>query len=149
MSDKFEVTDKASTTAGDALPSRRRLLKIGAIAAPAVITLRPGFAWAASVSNCLIKAPYLVKDNNGVITAVPSDTGPFPTGTSASNLVATTNAVSTDGVSVTYFGAQVPSASTNRAPADYISYFQTQLQTTSTLPGISCLNSLFPTGTIN
>ncbi len=142
MSEMPETADKTI------LPSRRKLLKIGAIAAPAVLTLRPGYAWAASVSNCLIKAPYLAKDRTtGALTALTSSTDTLPPNT---DLVATTNSQSADGTSVSFFGAQVPSTSPNRAPSDYITYFQSQLSSTgSSLPGLSCLNSFFPLGTIN
>lgn len=148
MSEIPETVNEASSTRDKSSSSRRKLLKIGAIAAPAVLTLRPGYAWAASVSNCLISAPYLAKDRTtGILTPLASSTAQLPPN---SDLVATTNAQSADGTVVSYFGGQVPSSAANRAPADYITYFQTLLSTPgSSLPGLSCLNSFFPLGTIN
>ena len=146
MAEKPE-TD-ATSNQGGPVSSRRRLLQIGAIAAPAALTLRPGYAWAASVSNCVIKAPFLAKDRtSGALTALASSTSTLPPN---SDLVLTTNSTPGDGTFVNYFGGQVPSAAANRAPADYITYFQQVLTNqTGTLQGLSCLNSFFPLGTIN
>jgi hypothetical protein len=65
-------------------PSRRQLLKIGAVAAPAALTLRPGHAWAASF-NCSVRIPYIFQNTTtGDITPVlpiDSEPGPAPAGT--------------------------------------------------------------------
>jgi hypothetical protein len=60
--------------------SRRQLLKVGAIAAPAVLTLKPGHAWAASF-NCTVRVPYIFQNTTtGAITPVlPIDSEPGPT----------------------------------------------------------------------
>jgi hypothetical protein len=75
-----DVTKKDQVTAADevisAAPSRRQLLKIGAIAAPAVLTLKPGHAWAASF-NCSVRVPYIVQNADGTILPVsPIDAEP-------------------------------------------------------------------------
>ncbi len=75
-------TEQNATPATGA-SSRRQLLKVGAIAAPAVLTLKPGHAWAASF-NCTVRVPYIFQDTTtGAITPVlPIDSEPpaTPTG---------------------------------------------------------------------
>lgn len=44
--------------------SRRHILKVGAIAAPAVLTLKPGQAWAASLT-CQVQIPYITTAPGG------------------------------------------------------------------------------------
>ena len=54
------MADDAQTfpDSGDAVPTRRRMLQLGAISASAVITIRPALAQtAASVMNCEIPVP--------------------------------------------------------------------------------------------
>ena len=53
MSDTTENRDEPASTER-ASASRRNLLKLGAIAAPAIVTLKPGLAWANSAPNCFI-----------------------------------------------------------------------------------------------
>ncbi len=67
VSNKDQVT--ARTDAADTVPSRRQLLKIGAVAAPAVLALKPGHAWAASF-NCSVPVPYIVQNADGTIVPV-------------------------------------------------------------------------------
>ena len=50
--------DDLSTDAGDAVPSRRRMLALGAAGVSAALTIRPAFAQTAvSVMNCQIPVP--------------------------------------------------------------------------------------------
>jgi hypothetical protein len=50
--------DKASTDAGETVPSRRRMLALGAAGVSAALTIRPAFAQTAvSVMNCQIPVP--------------------------------------------------------------------------------------------
>jgi hypothetical protein len=54
------MTDRGQTSpgGGDAVPTRRRLLQLGAVSASAVITIRPALAQtAASLLNCDIPVP--------------------------------------------------------------------------------------------
>jgi hypothetical protein len=68
----------------NATASRRQLLKIGAATAPAVLTLRPGHAWAASF-NCTVRIPYIIQDttSGAIVPILPIDSEPpaaVPTG---------------------------------------------------------------------
>jgi hypothetical protein len=82
ISKKDDVAAPAETMVQ--VPSRRQLLKIGAIAAPAALTLRPGHAWAASF-NCSVRIPYIFQNTTtGDITPVlpiDSEPGAVPPGT--------------------------------------------------------------------
>ncbi|MGD8325396.1 MAG: hypothetical protein PVF65_00630 [Sphingomonadales bacterium] len=52
------MTDKSTGNGSEKVTSRRKLLKLGAAAVPAALTLRGGAAWAASVT-CTVTIPQL------------------------------------------------------------------------------------------
>jgi hypothetical protein len=56
--DKSEIPTDSATETGDAIPSRRRMLALGAVGVSAALTIRPAFAQTAvSVMNCQIPVP--------------------------------------------------------------------------------------------
>ena len=58
MMDKSEIPTENAVEAGDAIPSRRRMLALGAVGVSAALTIRPAFAQTAvSVMNCQIPVP--------------------------------------------------------------------------------------------
>ncbi len=56
--DKSEIPTESAADTGDAIPSRRRMLALGAVGVSAALTIRPAFAQTAvSVMNCQIPVP--------------------------------------------------------------------------------------------
>lgn len=56
--DKSEIPTENGADTGDAIPSRRRMLALGAVGVSAALTIRPAFAQTAvSVMNCQIPVP--------------------------------------------------------------------------------------------
>jgi hypothetical protein len=125
--------------------SRRQLLKIGAVAAPAAMMLKSGHAWAAS-ANCQIQIPLLgrVTDVNGAALAVAQWR---PISGAPANIPGTTTLASPDpqaGATVTVSavqagqilrGGDIQAGTLNGAYLDYLTRVQ-QGQ------GLSCLVSL-------
>lgn len=86
MSDEPEVEPQgASGEAADGASSRRRFLRLGAVAGGVVLTIRPGIAQAAtSVLNCSIPVPDPARSGNAIApdgALVPQGTpGAYPGG---------------------------------------------------------------------
>jgi hypothetical protein len=120
--------------------SRRHLLKLGAIAAPAAMMLKPGHAWAASVF-CQVSIPLLGRDGNNAwrpIIAAPA-TLPGSTTTIAPDVapgsIITVTAIQIPPTSGFYTGAQLQAGGLPAAHLAYLSGLQ-QGQ------GLSCLVSI-------
>jgi hypothetical protein len=126
-------TEQTASQATDATgpASRRQLLKIGAIAAPAVLTLKPGHAWAASF-NCSVRVPYIFQNTTtGVITPVlpiDSEPGAPPAGT----VLVNPPRVSTGRF---YLGNEIVAGPIPDAHTRYLS-------TVTTGNGLTCLQSI-------
>lgn len=129
ISKKDEVT--AATDVANATPSRRSLLKIGAVAAPAVLTLRPGHAWAASF-NCSVRIPYIIQNADGTIQPVlPIDSEP-PRSVPAGQTIVPPPRVTTGRF---YNGAELLAGSLPDAHVRYLS-------TVTAGQGLTCLQSI-------
>ncbi len=126
--------------------SRRRLLQLGAVAAPAAIMLKPGHAWAASVFQCTVTVPPILgrQGNDWVpIRAVPStvpgqaQTYNFFTGIDGA--IVNVDQVDVGGLS-TYTGEQLrPGGLFNSTQRPGQFAFLSSLQTGQ---GLSCLTSI-------
>jgi hypothetical protein len=126
--------------------SRRRLLQLGAVAAPAAIMLKPGHAWAASVFQCSVAVPTILGNVNGgwvpirsIPTAIPGQAQSFNFFTGADGPLVTVSAVDSGGLG-TYTGEQLRPGGTfnsTQRPGQYAF-----LLTLSTGQGLSCLQSI-------
>jgi hypothetical protein len=129
ISKQNEVT--AASDAVNAAPSRRQLLKIGAVAAPAVLTLKPGHAWAASF-NCSVRIPYIIQNADGTIVPVlPIDSEP-PASVPAGQTIIAPPRVATGRF---YLGNEILGTG---LPDAHIRY----LTTVSAGQGLTCLQSI-------
>jgi hypothetical protein len=121
----------AAANAANATPSRRQLLKIGAIASPAVLTLRPGHAWAASF-NCSVRIPYIIQNADGTIVPIlPIDSEPPASVPAGQTIIAPPRPVS----GRFYLGDEILAAG---LPDAHIRY----LSTVSAGQGLTCLQSI-------
>jgi hypothetical protein len=111
-------------------PSRRHILKVGAIAAPAVLTLRPGQAWAASLT-CQVQIPYITTAPGGGAPYTFLAIGELP----AANIPA--DQIVAPPINGLYTATQLNGSQvTNPAHLAYLA------QLSSGTPGFSCLQSI-------
>jgi hypothetical protein len=123
--------------------SRRHLLKLGAIAAPAAMMLKSGHAWAASVF-CQISVPLLGRDGNNAwrpIIGAPA-TLPGTTTTIAPDVapgsVITVVAIQAPPTNGFYSGSQLSGGGLATLPQAHIAYLSSLQQG----QGLSCLVSI-------
>jgi hypothetical protein len=83
-SDKIEETADALADAAKGVATRRGLLRIGAVAVPALVTMKPAFANQVSVLNCQIPVPNSanstkwIKNDGTLVASGTSNSFPGP-----------------------------------------------------------------------